>query len=177
LYVVLFLFFSRPRSEASPHHGRTFSTYLCPLSFCIYFFTGSSVHALMLSIQAVRCLPRLLAPGIVPCISMYCMTACNRAFPGTARGAERRNAERVERPECRMGLILTLILTLSLFGILSVRHFGPFPPLPAYSYRSALSVNGLWLLRDDNFWLLMSQPQPSLGDPSAGVQGGRAHII
>ena len=27
------LFFSRPRSEGWPHHGRTFSLYLCPLSF------------------------------------------------------------------------------------------------------------------------------------------------
>ena len=26
-------FFSRPRSEGWPHHGRTFSIYLCPLSF------------------------------------------------------------------------------------------------------------------------------------------------
>ena len=31
--VVLFLFFSRPWSEGWPHHGRTFSIYLCPLSF------------------------------------------------------------------------------------------------------------------------------------------------
>jgi len=29
------LFFSRPRSEGWPHHGRTFSIYLCPLSFCM----------------------------------------------------------------------------------------------------------------------------------------------
>ena len=27
------LFFSRPQSEGWPHHGRTFSMYLCPLSF------------------------------------------------------------------------------------------------------------------------------------------------
>jgi len=27
------LFFSRPRSEGWPHHGRTFSICLCPLSF------------------------------------------------------------------------------------------------------------------------------------------------
>ena len=27
------LFFSRPRSEGWPHHGRTFSIYLCPLLF------------------------------------------------------------------------------------------------------------------------------------------------
>ena len=27
------LFFSRPGSEGWPHHGRTFSTYFCPLSF------------------------------------------------------------------------------------------------------------------------------------------------
>jgi len=29
----LFLFFSRPRSEGWPHHGRTFSIHPCPLSF------------------------------------------------------------------------------------------------------------------------------------------------
>jgi len=29
--------------------------------------TGSRVHVLMLSIQAVRGLPRLRVPGIVPC--------------------------------------------------------------------------------------------------------------
>ena len=33
--------------------------------------TGSSVHVLMLSIQAVRGLPRLCAPGIVPCIISF----------------------------------------------------------------------------------------------------------
>jgi len=32
--------------------------------------TESPVHVLMLSIQAVRDLPRLRAPGIVPCISL-----------------------------------------------------------------------------------------------------------
>jgi len=30
---LLFLFFSRPRSEGWPLHGRTFSIYPCPLSF------------------------------------------------------------------------------------------------------------------------------------------------
>ena len=33
LIMFLFLFFSRPRSEDWPHHGRTFSIYPCPLSF------------------------------------------------------------------------------------------------------------------------------------------------
>jgi len=33
--------------------------------------TGSPVHVLMLSIQAVRGLPRLRAPGIVPCIISF----------------------------------------------------------------------------------------------------------
>ena len=33
--------------------------------------TGSPVHILMLSIQAVRGLPRLRAPGIVPCIISF----------------------------------------------------------------------------------------------------------
>ena len=33
--------------------------------------TGSPVHVLMLSIHAVRGLPRLRAPGIVPCIISF----------------------------------------------------------------------------------------------------------
>ena len=33
--------------------------------------TGSPVHVLMLSIQAVRGRPRLRAPGIVPCIISF----------------------------------------------------------------------------------------------------------
>jgi len=33
--------------------------------------TESPVHVLMLSIQAVRGLPRLRAPGIVPCIILH----------------------------------------------------------------------------------------------------------
>ena len=50
------LFFSRPRSEGWPHHGRTFSIYPDILTDSS---TESSVHVLMLSIQAVRGLPRL----------------------------------------------------------------------------------------------------------------------
>jgi len=61
------LFFSRPRSEGWPHHGHAFSIYLCP-AILIDSSTGSPVHVLMLSIQAVRGLPHLRAPGIVPCI-------------------------------------------------------------------------------------------------------------
>jgi len=34
------LFFSRPRSEGWPHHGRTFSIYLCPLSFWLTLQRG-----------------------------------------------------------------------------------------------------------------------------------------
>jgi len=62
------LFFSRPRSECWPHHGRTFSIYLCHSVILTDSSTESPVHVLMLSIQAVRGLPRLRAPGIVPCI-------------------------------------------------------------------------------------------------------------
>ena len=57
------LFFSRPRSEEWPHHGPTSSIYLCPV-ILTDSSTGSPAHALMLTIQAVRCLPRLRAPGI-----------------------------------------------------------------------------------------------------------------
>jgi len=56
------LFFSRRRSEGWPHHGRTFSIYICPLSF---YSTESPVQVFMLSIHAVRGLPRLHAPGIM----------------------------------------------------------------------------------------------------------------
>ena len=42
--------------------------------------TWSSVHVLMLSIQAMRGLPRLHAPGIVPCI-VPCIISFSRQFP------------------------------------------------------------------------------------------------
>ena len=51
------LFFSRPRSQSWPHHGRTFSIDPCPL-ILTDSSTGSPVHILMLSIQALRGLPR-----------------------------------------------------------------------------------------------------------------------
>jgi len=38
------LFFSGPRSEGWPHHGHTFSIYLCPLSFWFDSSMGSPVH-------------------------------------------------------------------------------------------------------------------------------------
>ena len=63
-YAVTVLFFSRPWSEDWPHHGRTFSIYLS----CIILTassTGSPVHVLMLSIQAVHGLPRIRASGVV----------------------------------------------------------------------------------------------------------------
>jgi len=48
---------------------------LSPLSLSSVILIGSStespVHILMLSIQAVRGLPRLRAPGIVPCIISF----------------------------------------------------------------------------------------------------------
>ena len=61
------LFFSCPRSEDWPHHGRTFSIYLSS-AILTDSSMGNPVHVLMLSIQALRGLPRLRAPGIVPCI-------------------------------------------------------------------------------------------------------------
>jgi len=61
-----------PRVGQWPHHGRTFSIHPCPPSFLLTLPRGimSTVHVLMLSIQAVRGLPRLRARGIVPCISL-----------------------------------------------------------------------------------------------------------
>ena len=52
-------------------------TYFLHLSLPSVILTDSStespVHVLMLSIQAVRGLPRLRAPGIVPCIISFSM--------------------------------------------------------------------------------------------------------
>jgi len=64
------LFFSRPQFEGWPHHGPTFSVYLCPVILSDSSM-GSPVHVLMLTIQATRGLPRLRAPGIVPCIISF----------------------------------------------------------------------------------------------------------
>jgi len=50
----------------------TYFLHLSPSSvILIDSFTGSPVHVLMLSIQVVRGLPRLRAPGIVPCIIFF----------------------------------------------------------------------------------------------------------
>ena len=65
------LLFSRPRSVGLP----TPSAYFLHLPLSSVILTDSStespVHVLMLSIQAVRGLPRLRAPGIVPCIISF----------------------------------------------------------------------------------------------------------
>ena len=64
------LFFSRPRSEGWPPW-----TYFLHLSLSSVILIDSStespVHVLMLSIQAVRGLPRLRALGIVSCIISF----------------------------------------------------------------------------------------------------------
>ena len=64
----IFLFFSRPRSEGWPHHGRTFSIYLCPLSFWL------TLPRAVLSTSS--CCPSrpcvvFLARDIVPCIISF----------------------------------------------------------------------------------------------------------
>jgi len=60
------LFLSHPRSEGWPHHGRTFSIYLYPLSFWLTLPQGvlSISWSCLSTIQAVRGLPRLHAPGV-----------------------------------------------------------------------------------------------------------------
>ena len=66
------LFFSRPRSEGWLHHGRTFSIYPCPLSFWLTLPRRVlSTSWCCPSIQAVRGLPRLRAPGIAACIISF----------------------------------------------------------------------------------------------------------
>jgi len=58
-----------------PRVGRTMDIYFLHLSpssvILIDSSTESPVHVLVLSIQAVRSLPRLRAPGIVPCIICF----------------------------------------------------------------------------------------------------------
>ena len=67
------LFFSRTRTEGWPHRVTSYFLHLSLSSVILIdsSITGSPVHILMLSIQAVRGLPRLRAPGIVPCIISY----------------------------------------------------------------------------------------------------------
>jgi len=49
------------------------SPFISILSILIDSSTESPVHDLMLSIQAVRGLPRLRTPGIIPCIIFFSM--------------------------------------------------------------------------------------------------------
>jgi len=79
-FVTLPCSISRPRPEGWPYHGRTFSIYLSSV-ILIDSSTGSPVHVLMLSIQSVRGLPRLRAPGIVPCIRPYLFPQATPLFP------------------------------------------------------------------------------------------------
>ena len=69
-YVVLL--FNRPQSKGWPHHGLD---YFLHLSLCCVILidssTGSPVHILMLSIQAMCDLPRLPASGIVCYVVPY----------------------------------------------------------------------------------------------------------
>jgi len=53
-----------------PRVGHTMDV-LSPFTILINFSTDSPVHVMMLSIQAVRGLPRLSAPGIIPCIISF----------------------------------------------------------------------------------------------------------
>ena len=68
----LFLFCSS--AVLDPRVGHTMdvlSPFISVSVVLIYSSAGSPVHVLMLSIQAVRGLPRLRAPGIVPCIISF----------------------------------------------------------------------------------------------------------
>jgi len=75
------LFFSRPRIRALA----TPCTYFLHLSLSSVILIDSStespVHVLMLSIQAVRGLPRLRARGIVPCVFSFSrQTRCDHSM-------------------------------------------------------------------------------------------------
>ena len=62
------LLFSRPRSDGGAIPWTYFLHLSLPSVILADSSTESPVHVLMLSIQAVRGLPRLRASGIVPCI-------------------------------------------------------------------------------------------------------------
>ena len=69
-----FLFYSL--TVLNPSVGHTMDVLSPFISILCLTSTESPVHDLMLSIQAVRGLPRLRAPGIVPCIISF-----SRQFP------------------------------------------------------------------------------------------------
>jgi len=85
------VFFSGPLSEGWPHYGHLLHLSLTSVILTDYS-TGSSVQVLMLSIQAVRGLPRLHAPGIVPgIISFSRQLSC---FLMETEGREEKERER-----------------------------------------------------------------------------------
>ena len=66
------LFSSRLQSSGWTHHGRTFSIYLCPLSFWLTLLRRVlSTYWCCPSRPSVHGLPRLHAPGIVSCIISF----------------------------------------------------------------------------------------------------------
>ena len=67
----MFLFFSHPRSEGWPHHGRTFSIYPCPLSFWLTLPRRVLSTSWCCPSRPCVVFPRLRAPGIVPCIISF----------------------------------------------------------------------------------------------------------
>ena len=109
---------------------------------------GSPVHVLMLSIQAVRGLPRLRAPGIVPCVISFsplfphhsmlasllwrCLTVSTHLFSlvsmkpaesfAVLSSQRRRGASRTRL--CRDGIISTVRVV---YGAGSVKRYGVRP--------------------------------------------------
>ena len=70
------LFFSRPRSESWPHHGRIFSSYLCPLSFWLTLLgevlaTYWCCPSMSCVVRGLPCLSCLRAHDVVPCIISF----------------------------------------------------------------------------------------------------------
>jgi len=60
------LFSSRPQSEGWPHHGRTFSIYRCPLSFC-YWHCSHSMQGGVYETVELPSICLSVCPSIRPC--------------------------------------------------------------------------------------------------------------
>ena len=70
-FLSFYSFFSHPQSEGWPHHGRTFSIYLCPLSFWLTLPRGVLSTYWCCPSRPCVVFPTMSARGTVPCIISF----------------------------------------------------------------------------------------------------------